>query len=290
MPELSEIQKVLAKGELTNLPHWKIYAGNDAKTGKVVAQSDLMPVNMPADSISWATTKPYLEQNLHVLPEGTYLIQFKRGPTDNNNLINHVFVIGGMQGAISGNMLPVHAQQPQGLTLPMYLEAQQKSFEHQMALQMQMLRQSFESKAHADEIEALKRKLKDKNKAPVWLQQVVQIGLPMLQQMLTGKAGPDVTIAGVGGEKVPPVKNENTSDDNLEEVSEEQAKLLQVIHAETMQGFTDFFDGDETEVIITLNCVKELLIANPAVYQTVIAPMLLPYREKLKQRGVDTDS
>lgn len=288
MAELSEIQKVLAKGELTNLPHWKIYAGNDAKTGKVVAQSDLMPVNMPADSISWATTKPYLEQNLCVLPEGTYLIQFKRNPTDNNNLINHVFVIGATHGAISGNTLPVHAQQPQGLTFAMFLEAQQKSFENQMALQMQMLKNSFETKAYADEIESLKRKVKEKSKAPVWLEQVVKIGLPMLQQVLSGKPGPDVNIAGVGGDAVPPVKDRPEND--LEDVSPEQAKLLQQIHAETMQGFTDFFEGDETEVIKALYCVKELLIANPAVYHSVIAPMLLPYREKLKQRGVDTGS
>lgn len=289
MAEITEIDKALKKGDLTALPHWKIYIGDNAKTCPVAAASDNMPelASMPKESHTWGVTRPYFEQNLNLLPPGVYLIQFKKEPKDNNNIVSHIMTLAATGSHIGATPTLSTAQNNAGLTLPMFLETQQALFQAQMQNQFTMLKTSFEQKGLQDEIAALKKKLKQGSSAPVWLTEVIKIGVPMLQQALTGKAGAEINISGAGSESVPtPPKQEGTE---FEEVSKEQADLLNKVHGETMQGFIDFFDGDEVEALINLHCVMLLLSDNPTMFEATIKPLLAPYRQKLKERGVDTD-
>lgn len=289
MAELTEIEKALKKGDLTGLPHWKIYIGDNVKSCPVAAASDNMPelASMPEASHSWSVTRPYFEQNINLLPPGVYLIQFKRTPKDNNNIVSHVMTLAATGSHIGAAPVLSTAQNNGGLTLPMFLETQQALFQAQMQNQFTMLKTSFEQKGLQDEIATLKKKLKQGSSAPAWLTEVIKIGVPMLQQALTGKAGPEINIAGTGAENVPTQQQQGGAE--FEQVSKEQEDLLNVIHGESMQGFIDFFGGDEAEAVININCVMQMLTENPTIFNATIKPLLAPYREKLKERGVDCD-
>lgn len=273
-----EIERILAIGDAHKKPHWKVYHGTTIKQQQIYCSSDSLLA--PAVSVSWDSSRPYLETYLNLIYDGVYTIHFKNAPDDNTGMFVETFKVTP-EAAIGGVNQPPIQQQPQfnPQHLMQYMQAE-------IGRVTEQLKAQFTEQNYKREIDELKKKLKEKTTpvVSVWepiLKEAVTIGTTLLKdKMQTAAPKVSIGVSGDGSQVVPPVEKQETQKAENAVKWEVQNPELVPIYNQTIQDLTTYY-GSTDEMIINLHCLSVLMQREKVLFDGFVVPKLAAIREEL---------
>lgn len=284
MAELTEIEKVLQKGRLTNYPFWRIYTGSGNRQSETVAESSLMPNQIGEGAKEYSHVEQYLKDNLVLLPPGDYCIHFKTHPKEKNDIVVHYFKIDGVSaiGNTRNFTQPVHDSG--GINSNTLITLMQQNFQQQMNWMQQLNQTTLEKVLLENKLQRLKNQ-KDKGGKGDTLLQVISGISSAIKEFNNGTTEPTTRVGITGHRKE---VEHPISDTTWSELDDATRKKLIDLQTETIGELVDFF-GDNVAMIINLYALKQLLVDKEDMFNSMIKPMLEPYLKELNDE-LDTDS
>jgi hypothetical protein len=284
MAELTEIEKVLQKGRLTNYPFWRIYTGSGTRQSETVAESSRMPNQIGEGAKEYSHVEQYLKDNLVLLPPGEYCIHFKTHAKEKNDIVVHYFKIDGVSAIGNMRNLPQQQYDTGGITSNTLITLMQQNFQQQMNFMQQVSQITLEKVLLENKLQRLKNQKDKGGKGDTIMQVISGIG-KVIEQFNNGTTEPktQIGITGHGQEVEHPI-----TDTTWSKLDDATRKKLIDLQTETIGELVDFF-GDNVAMITHLYALKQLLVAKEDMYNSMIKPMLEPYLKELNDE-LDTDS
>lgn len=285
-----EVQNVLAAGDLHQFAHWKVYYGTNIKQAQIVCSSE--NVDQPQASLTWESTRPILESHLRLLGDGVYTIHYKKEPGEKYGFMQKTFrITSDAASAIGSTTQAPNPAMPPMFFIQQLMADQSKLMHAEIGRVSAELTHKFEIKQRDEEIEKLKKQLKEKKEGGLSFTEVlkeVKQGFFEFKALKESGAAnkPAIAISGTGADPITGTKEtiEETDPDETEEpfVFRVSSSELAEMYTNTLQQLSKLWGGND-ETVINLHCLNQLMREEKALYEAFILPRLTKIREGINE-------